>query len=478
MLDSGLLVGVQPEHATGAAGAFRSSKKFTGHFATCRTMLIHLSGVLQRNADWDYGWKIAAQLLQGSEEEDLLDLVQCNAVIAAIAASDLPHPWVAALRLLDLERGLGLQVDAVALNSVISCCGETEGIVAWQRALVLCDLSSPLRVQLDIIGWHKRPSHEIPSPKAPDKILPDDALWEDVGRPEAIHIIFGQLVNSFSKALSPNPAEFVARSGSLGDKDMQGKMPLTVAAQCNHLEVLRLLLGARANSNLKDHEALAVDWMQGAFAWMFVRAMQLLLDGGADKDLANDRYGCYLVVLCCGHAAAVRLLVAASASFDLTDEEGNNIGNKLISAMVRSVDIAKSAVRNFLAISYAVAKALVEFGAAKDQTTRMGITPLFVAAYFGRFHVAQFLVQAEDEGVLPRYLYNSPAWQKGGDRRELRWLNAALHVCSGAAPLPVVSALLRRIRRSRMHPDAVTWTALIAGSGRTCPRRGFHPYHD
>ena len=32
-------------------------------------------------------------------------------------------------------------------------------------------------------------------------------------------------------------------------------MPLTVAAQCNHLEVLRLLLGARANSNLKDHEA-------------------------------------------------------------------------------------------------------------------------------------------------------------------------------------------------------------------------------
>ena len=50
MLDSRLLVGVQPEHATGAA-----LERLTGHFATCRTMLMRLSGVLQRNADWDYG---------------------------------------------------------------------------------------------------------------------------------------------------------------------------------------------------------------------------------------------------------------------------------------------------------------------------------------------------------------------------------------------------------------------------------------
>ncbi|CAE7876466.1 ANK3, partial [Symbiodinium microadriaticum] len=340
-------------------------------------------------------WKIAAQLLQGSEEEDLLDLVQCNAVIAAI---------VAALRLLDLERGLGLQaqesagafadsvgslgkfiVDAVALNSVISsagssfnsCCGETEGIVAWQchaksdidlqasqykvavaatiacaptanikqydvsmlrRALVLCDLSSPLRrspsaggvgVQLDIIGHPgKIMASRGKGGRAGDKILPDDALWEDVGRPEAIHIIFGQLVNSFSKELlkasSSGDAEVVlnvlqqlqdpnccnlqgdsallqaARRGhsgvvemlcqakaALDTEDMQGKMPLTVAAQCNHLEVLRLLLGARANSNLKDHEGMTP--LQWATQHCHLQAMQLLLDGGADKDLANDR---------------------------------------------------------------------------------------------------------------------------------------------------------------------------------------------
>ncbi|CAE7430395.1 TANC1 [Symbiodinium natans] len=37
---------------------------------------------------------------------------------------------------------------------------------------------------------------------------------------------------------------------------------------------------------------------------------------------------------------------------------------------------------------------LVGFGATKDQTTHEGVTPLFAAAYLGRFNVARFLVQA------------------------------------------------------------------------------------
>ena len=107
------------------------------------------------------------------------------------------------------------------------------------------------------------------------------------------------------------------------DSSQDPQTALHMAAECGHVECVALLLEAGADKDLANFEgktALHLAAQRG-----FSEVVKLLLEAGADKDTAtyDDGQTALHVAAGNGHLEVVKLLLDAGADKDATDDGGN-----------------------------------------------------------------------------------------------------------------------------------------------------------
>ena len=161
------------------------------------------------------------------------------------------------------------------------------------------------------------------------------------------------------------------------------KTALMLASELGHLEVVHLLLEARADTDSWDNfgrTALLHASESGHLA-----IVRLLLEAGADKDCWNT-VGETALLLASegGHLEVARLLLEAGANKDCTDLVGKT-------ALLRASESGHSEI----------ARLLVEAGADKDCKDLSGMTALLLAAEGGHSEVARLLLDADVGKDIP-----------------------------------------------------------------------------
>ncbi|OLQ05858.1 Ankyrin-1 [Symbiodinium microadriaticum] len=160
------------------------------------------------------------------------------------------------------------------------------------------------------------------------------------------------------------------------DPDLGNPAPLFEASKCSHLEVVRLLLEAKAD---KDKAA-----NRGAVP-LFVAARKghldvvwLLLESNADKDKATQDGATPLFAAAKhGRLEVVQALLESNVDKDKATEDGTT-----------PVSVAAQNGQFFFFL-----RVLLESDADKDKATEDGFTPLYVAAQNGQLEVLRILLE-------------------------------------------------------------------------------------
>ena len=193
------------------------------------------------------------------------------------------------------------------------------------------------------------------------------------------------------------------------DDKHHGMTALMLASQKGHLEIVSLLLKARADVNLRNNAgdtALALASQEAhveiarlllpagaedlhtpllhASARGHTQIVQLLLEAGVDKNMRN-KFGNTALIRAAdrGHYDVVRLLLDSGAEKDLA---GNFGTTALIEASARG--------------HTEIVRLLLEAGAAMDVRGILGSTALIRAAQNGRMEVARLLLEAGADSSL------------------------------------------------------------------------------
>lgn len=243
-----------------------------------------------------------------------------------------------------------------------------------------------------------------------DHIITDGDMWQDLGRPQEIQIMFAHYVNDYADQLlgaasagneevarevlcqlqDPNCLDSQKESplwkacaaghvslaqllhsadADLESRDVHGKTPLAAAAANNHLEVTHCLVHAGSDVNALDYERLSP--LLWATQNGHLQVMRSLIDAKADKDAANDRQETPLFLVASnGYATAVRVLTEAGADKEKADE-------------CNYTPLHIAAENGHLEAVHV----LIEAGASINSCTRSGATPLFVSAKRGHLKV-------------------------------------------------------------------------------------------
>ena len=186
--------------------------------------------------------------------------------------------------------------------------------------------------------------------------------------------------------------------------------PLMRAAMGGHLEVVRLLCDAGAETdaaNADGNTALKLASLLG-----HLEVARLLCEAGADKDKA-DAYGS-TALMCASntlHLEVVRLLCGAGADADKANKDGHTalttasmFGHLEEVRLLCDTGADKEATNNrgTTALMCAstnghleVARLLCEAGADRDRANQDGHTALILASMFGHLEVEQLLCEAE-----------------------------------------------------------------------------------
>ncbi|CAE6958332.1 TANC2 [Symbiodinium natans] len=136
-----------------------------------------------------------------------------------------------------------------------------------------------------------------------------------------------------------------------------------IDSDAHHVEIVRALLEAAADANLRDRRGKAA--LTSASQRGHLEIVQLLLQNGAAKDM-RDSFGSTALILASsyGHLEVVRLLLQAQANLELDNNHGEN-------------PLLRACTYGHLE----VARALLEAGADKGYCNRDGDTPLGAAAF-------------------------------------------------------------------------------------------------
>eukprot|EP00435_Cladocopium_sp_Y103_P009077 s4455_g2.t1 len=158
-------------------------------------------------------------------------------------------------------------------------------------------------------------------------------------------------------------------------RDAEGMTPLYHAAECGHVEPMRLLVESGAEIDALS-TGLRMAPLHMAAVHAHLEAVCFLVENGAQKDLRDARRATPLkLAVHYGHVDIARFLVEKGA---LQDELLT--GKALIStAKYGSLDMIRFQV---------------ELGCDKDATNQDGTTPLIAAAHRGILRIVRFLVES------------------------------------------------------------------------------------
>eukprot|EP00439_Symbiodinium_sp_Y106_P023855 s1984_g2.t3 len=166
--------------------------------------------------------------------------------------------------------------------------------------------------------------------------------------------------------------------------------PLRLASCNGHVEIVRLLLEAGADKDLADNDGYTP--LISASSRGHVEIARLLLEAGANKDMAtSDGATALMFASGRGDVEVARLLLQAGADPDLGDDDGDT--PLMIASSDGHVDIARL---------------LLEAGANTDMTNNEGIVPLMAATKKRDVEVARLLLEANADKDLADHNGKTP----------------------------------------------------------------------
>eukprot|EP00435_Cladocopium_sp_Y103_P056411 s1173_g19.t1 len=159
--------------------------------------------------------------------------------------------------------------------------------------------------------------------------------------------------------------------------DENGNAPLHAAAKNGHLNPVKLLLEAGAETDPQT-EAGRLTPLHLASTCGHMDVVQFLVDAGADKEKAsNGGFTPLLMAVHEGHLDIVRFLVEAGAGKEEASDGG--LTPLLMAVHEGHLDIVRF---------------LVKAGADKEKASDVGLTPLLIAVHEDHLDIARFLVEA------------------------------------------------------------------------------------
>ena len=158
--------------------------------------------------------------------------------------------------------------------------------------------------------------------------------------------------------------------------DDYGTTHLGHAANDGHLDIARLLLEARANTEHTDKDGKTPLLLAGEKGYRESDVARMLVEAGANMEHTDtDGQTPLWFAARMGYLGIARMLVAAGANKEHTDKDGlTPLG---IAAACGNLDIARL---------------LLKAGANKEHTDKDGLTPLGLAVKEGYFDIARMLV--------------------------------------------------------------------------------------
>eukprot|EP00931_Biecheleriopsis_adriatica_P120003 TRINITY_DN95154_c0_g1_i1.p1 TRINITY_DN95154_c0_g1~~TRINITY_DN95154_c0_g1_i1.p1 ORF type:complete len:601 (+),score=82.64 TRINITY_DN95154_c0_g1_i1:46-1848(+) len=202
----------------------------------------------------------------------------------------------------------------------------------------------------------------------------------------------------------------VAAHGSPKRKQRDASDALLIAVQQNLAELVRVLIKAGADVNYWTRELGTTSLNMAAELGHF-EVLRILIDAGANPDLRTDSGESALCLAAQkGFTSVVRFLIDVGASVRAGTDNVEDVENPLFpAAQQNQVEIARLLINAradlnagnptplFVAAYHGhleVVRLLIDCGADKDAANSDGKTPLWVAALQGHAGVARFLLEA------------------------------------------------------------------------------------
>eukprot|EP00439_Symbiodinium_sp_Y106_P053888 s269_g7.t1 len=157
-------------------------------------------------------------------------------------------------------------------------------------------------------------------------------------------------------------------------RNEDGRTALTYASWGRHMDVVRLLLMARRERDLPASDDDVCGALRMASSQGYAEVARLLLESGAEKDVANDQgFTALITASASGRVEVVRLLLEAGANPNLADEDGCTA--LMIASARHDVEVVSL---------------LLDAGADKDLADNRGRTALMRVFYLaeGKAHVS------------------------------------------------------------------------------------------
>lgn len=176
--------------------------------------------------------------------------------------------------------------------------------------------------------------------------------------------------------------KFAASKAALNARDSNGRTPLHVATFARQRDAIRALVKAGANINLLDNDRY--DGITIAAVADDEETLRVLLALGANAKLVTSRYdGTALIAAAhLGHDGVVKQLIAAGAPLD-------HVNNLHWTALIEAIVLGNGGGRHQECL-----RALLAAGASYQLKDRQGNTPLQLAKLRGYQEMAQMLERA------------------------------------------------------------------------------------
>ena len=176
--------------------------------------------------------------------------------------------------------------------------------------------------------------------------------------------------------------KLVTAKAALNATDRNGRTPLHVATFARQRDAIRALVTAGANINLLDNDRY--DGVTIASVADDEETLRVLLALGANAKLVTSRYdGTALIAAAhLGHDGVVKQLIAAGAPLD-------HVNNLHWTALIEAIVLGNGGARHQECL-----RALLAAGASHQLTDRQGNTPLQLAKSRGYAEMVQMLERA------------------------------------------------------------------------------------